>query len=283
MKPNEIPVDVTIIDILSDSSYALEHIKGAQNFSVYENAFMDKIQEAFTPDDKLVVYGLNNKTEEAQRAHYLLTQAGYEADILDGGLEAWKDAGLPLEYSDGLTPMVGEYKVAPETSRVEWTGRNIGNKHTGNIKVKSGYLKFEDGVPTEGSVVIDMDTINNVDLDPEYKPMLEGHLKSHDFFAVEKYPTAQIDVTGVEEILGPISGPNYRITADLTIKGITNKVSFSAFVHEKEGQAVMNAHFDIDRSLWDIKYGSERFFSRLGIHLIDDTISLDVILFGDKG
>lgn len=284
MKPNEIPADVTIIDILSDSSYALEHIKGAKNFSVYETAFMDKIQEAFTPDDKLLVYGFNNKTEEAQRAQYLLTQAGYEADILDGGLVAWKEAGLPVEAIDGLTtPMVGEYKVVPETSRVEWTGRNIGNKHTGNIKVKSGYLKFEDGVPKEGSVVIDMDTINNVDLDPEFKPMLEAHLKSHDFFAVEKYPTAQIDVTGVEEILGLISAPNYRVTADLTIKDIANKVSFLAFVHEKEGQAVMNAHFDIDRSLWDIKYGSERFFSRLGIHLIDDTISLDVILFGEKG
>jgi len=63
MKPNEIPADRTIIDILSDSSYALEHIKGAQNFSVYEIAFMDKIQEAFKPDDKLVVYGLNNKSE----------------------------------------------------------------------------------------------------------------------------------------------------------------------------------------------------------------------------
>jgi len=87
-----------MIDVLSDSSYALEHIEGAKNFSVYEMAFLDNMRKEFPDKDApITLYGLNDETEEAPRAKYILDASGYTAvGILKGGLEGWKKAGKPI-------------------------------------------------------------------------------------------------------------------------------------------------------------------------------------------
>ena len=100
------------------------------------------------------------------------------------------------------------------------------------------------------------------------KAGLEGHLKSDDFFSVDKFPEASIKLISVKEKTDALgSQANYNITAELTIKGITNEISFEGYINPKSDGISLSAHFDIDRTKWDIKYGSEVFFAKLGIIL----------------
>ena len=281
VKPKQVPEGATILDVLSDSSYELEHIHSAKNYSIYELAFSEKIEKDF-PDKKtpLYIYGYSNKTGESERADYVLGSMGYgEIYVIDGGLTAWEEAGLPVVKGKPAEISDGVYSVLNDESTIEWTGRNIGNKHVGSIRIKDGSFLIEDGAPLNGKIIVDMSSINNFDQEGEWKEMLVNHLKSSDFFDVEKHPTAEIALVEANRIEGPASRPNYHIEADLTIKGITERIGFEAQIHEKEGMIVLNAHLDVDRSKHNVTYGSEKFFARLGIHLIDDMISFDVILF----
>ena len=137
-----------------------------------------------------------------------------------------------------------------------------------------------DGPDISGRLVIDMEQIYNWDLNNAlYNSMLVRHLKSKDFFEVEEYPEAVIEIVSCELLNSGYSGDyNYKIFANLTIKDVTREVDFFATVREKDGGLSFNAHFDIDRSKWNVKYGSEKFFARLGMHVVSDLISFDVIL-----
>ena len=80
-------------------------------------------------------------------------------------------------------------------SVVEWTGKKIGGSHTGAIKLKSGNLGLKGGDIIGGIVVMDMNSITNTDLTDEgYNQKLVGHLKSDDFFGVEKFPAATLTI-----------------------------------------------------------------------------------------
>lgn len=279
-----IPKQALLIDILSDASFAKEHIRGAKNFCVYEIAFLDKMQASY-PDKKQLIclYGWSDKTEEAARAYYLLAKAGYEnVWILEGGLKAWKDSGRKIESGDGSEQLEGTFAINLKESVVEWSGRNIGKKHTGTIPIKDGLFSFRKGLLEKGEISVVMDSILNRDLTGVYREMLIRHLKSDDFFFVEKFPEAKLEFKKIKKLVRSESRSNFIIEALLTIKEITREISFEAFVHEKDDRLVINAHFDIDKSKWQIKYGSSKFFSRLGMHIVDDIISFDLILFGDR-
>ena len=77
-------------------------------------------------------------------------------------------------------------QVDSDQSSVTWVGKKIGGKHDGNVQVKSGQFKLDNDQFVSGSFVIDMTTITNTDLKDGSKEKLEGHLKSDDFFGVEK-------------------------------------------------------------------------------------------------
>lgn len=280
----DVPERCVLIDVLSGTSFAREHISGAVNFCVYEVAFLDKVQEAYPDKDQAIcLYGWSDESEEAMRAHHLLTHAGYtNLTILTGGLEKWRDDGKPIDSGEVMDQLDGVYVVDTERSRVEWMGRNIGKKHHGTIGIRSGSFAWDHDRLHDGEIVFDMTRIENIDLDDMYKATLITHLKSSDFFDVGIYPEAMLKITSVEKIDAIASVSNYRVKAVLTIKGINKEILFDAFIHYKEGDMVMNAHFDIDRTLWDVKYGSERFFSRMGIHIVDDMISFDLVIFASK-
>lgn len=280
----DVPTDSALIDILSDSSFAREHIEGAENFCVFEVVFLEKIQKAYPNKERsLCIYGWSDESGESARAHYLLTSAGYtHITILEGGLEKWKSDGKKIEEGEEIHQLDGVYIVDPTMSCIEWTGRNIGNKHVGTIMMRSGSLISDKGILQSGTIVLDMTTIANMDLDDAYKPQLEGHLKSDDFFSVNTFSEAVLEIVEAEKLESIASVPNYLIKAHLTVKGIKQNIDFLAFVHEKEDKIVINAHFDIDRTRWGVTYGSEQFFSRMGIHIVDDMISFDLILLGSK-
>ncbi|WP_276498191.1 YceI family protein [Pontibacter litorisediminis] len=172
------------------------------------------------------------------------------------------------------------YQVAQDQSNVKWHGTKVGGEHMGEIEVQSGELIVNGDQLTGGTIVIDMNTITNTDLeDAEYNGKLVGHLKSDDFFGVEKFPTATFEITSVSPVADAAAGqPNYNVEGNLTIKETTEKVSFPATVTVNEGTVNAKADVKVDRSKYDVRYGSETLLGELGDKAIADefTITFDV-------
>lgn len=161
--------------------------------------------------------------------------------------------------------------VNTETSTIHWLGKKIGGQHDGYIKLKSGVIEETSAGTISGSFVIDMTSITNTDLtDPGYNAKLVGHLKSDDFFGVASFPTATLNITNATAF----TNGKATVTADLTIKGKTESITFD--VDKKENK--YRAKIKVDRSLFDVKYGSTSFFDSLGDKAIDDIFVLNVKL-----
>lgn len=157
-------------------------------------------------------------------------------------------------------------EVNTKTSTVTWKGYKVTGSHTGNIIIKSGNLIFDNQVLYGGNFVIDMTTINVTDLDGEYKTKLEGHLKSDDFFGVTKFPTASLDFTKVKS-----TGKNsYKVTGDIVIKGKTEEINFDLSIYGSKATVTMK----IDRTKFDVRYGSTSFFNGLKDKAIYDEFDL---------
>jgi len=162
-------------------------------------------------------------------------------------------------------------EVIKNESEVKWTGKKIGGAHNGAIELKSGYFEFNNDQIVGGEVVIDMNTISNSDLEDEgYKAKLVGHLKSDDFFGVEKYPTSTFVITKATKFVNGKA----TVSGKLTIKGKTQDLSFDVV---KEGNAYA-AQLEVDRSKFDVRYGSNSFFDNLGDKAINDIFVLDIKL-----
>ncbi len=166
----------------------------------------------------------------------------------------------------------------PASSVVKWEGKKVTGRHEGNIKLKSGDLLMNGKDIKGGEFVLDMASISDSDLkDAEYNKKLITHLSSEDFFNVVKYPTAVLKIKNAKSVEG-LTGPTYEITGDLTIKDKTNEVKFPAMVKIKDGKTTATANITIDRTKWEIKYGSGKFFAGLGDKVISDEFKLDVAL-----
>ena len=160
----------------------------------------------------------------------------------------------------------GTVEVKVEKSSVTWKGYKVTGSHKGKIALKEGTLTFNEGKLTGGEFVIDMATIENTDMEGEYKTKLEGHLKSEDFFGVEKYPTALLTFKNVKS-----TGKNsYEVVGDLTIKDITKPVTFELSVYGNKA----TANVKIDRTKYDVRYGSTSFFDDLQDKAIYDEFDL---------
>ena len=179
------------------------------------------------------------------------------------------------EFSDTTT-----MKVKGDHNFINWTGYKIGGQHTGKISVSTGELIFIDGAFKGGSFEIDMNSITNTDITDEgTNAKLVGHLKSPDFFGVEKHPTGKFVIDKVIAY-GP-SGENqkkYKVAGSLTIKGITKPIKFVTTYYDYETSISISARIDFDRSDFDIRYGSGTFFDDIGDKVIYDNVLLDVSL-----
>jgi polyisoprenoid-binding protein YceI len=174
---------------------------------------------------------------------------------------------------------VQNYKVDVNESKVTWVGRKVTGEHNGNIKLSNGTILFDRTSLRGGTFVMDMTTITCNDLQGNSNKNLVNHLRSDDFFSVEKNPTAMFAVTNLSARNNAKAGTaNYIVTGDLTIKGITNQISFPAFVSVKKGVATAKATMKFDRTKWDIKFRSGNFFENLGDKAIQDDVELNVEL-----
>lgn len=171
------------------------------------------------------------------------------------------------------------YTVNTSDSNVQWKGYKVTGEHYGVVNIQSGTLQFEDGALTGGSFVIDMSTITCLDLQGKMADKLVGHLKSDDFFGVANHPTANFEITKVVSRGTP---GDYKITGNLTIKETTKEIKFLANVTETDGNAMATADIQIDRSEFDVRYGSGSFFDGLGDKTIYDEFDMKIKLVANQ-
>ncbi len=173
------------------------------------------------------------------------------------------------------------YKVDTQQSKLRWTGKKVTGEHTGLVPISGGTVLLTDnGRLKGGTFEISLKDLTVTDLtDPDYNAKLVGHLKNDDFFAVEKYPTAQFAITSV----APTGDGNYDVTGKLTIKGITNDVKFPAQVKTEPGKLMATGKVTVDRTKYNIKFRSKNFFENLGDKAINDDFTLDVTLVATPG
>lgn len=188
--------------------------------------------------------------------HILFT---FAAIVLAGGI-SFAQTIVPLNKDSGT---------------VEWEGRKIGGSHNGEINIKAGSLKFVDGKLADAHVKIDMTSIVNLDQeDPENNQKLVNHLKSSDFFGVEKYPVAAFKSTSIENQ----GSGKYLVKGDMTIKGQTHPIEFVTTIDKKGNKFSAKSTFEVDRSKYNVRYGSESFFDNLGDNVIYDDFEISFVI-----
>lgn len=154
------------------------------------------------------------------------------------------------------------------TSKLQWTGKKILGMHTGAVAFSSGSVSLAKNIPVAGMFTINMTTITS-----DAGEKLITHLKSEDFFNVSGFNNAILKLMKIT----PASGTNmYDVVAALTIKGITNAITFPAVIVVTDAQVTAKASFTIDRTKWNIKYGSASVFADIGDKAIEDKIGFDV-------
>jgi polyisoprenoid-binding protein YceI len=174
-------------------------------------------------------------------------------------------------------------KVNTTESKVNWLAKKVTGQHEGYVKIKTGEITVEQNKLVGGTVIVDMTTLDATDLQGEYHDKLVGHLKSNDFFGTETFNSAILVIKSATPIANAKVGENnYTIVADLTIKGITKEVTFPAVVIIDKTKVTANAEVKINRTLYDIKYGSASFFEGIGDKAIDDTFKLNVSIVAQK-
>ena len=275
---------VTLVDVLPEEYFAAQHLPGARRACVYEVDFLEQINQlGVSPSDELILYGAGDGSLDSAVAAEKLEGAGFtNVIVFNGGRAEWKNVGGALEGDPMLAPAVVQpenrpYLIDSDKSTVEWVGRSLTSTHRGLVSIAKGELTLHNGQLASGHIELDMRSISNTDIeDASMREVLNAHLKSDDFFDVEHFPTATLTLHSASPLAGATPGsPNFDLAADLTIKGITHPIEFPAIIavgSDKTLTAV--AQVEIDRTRWNVLYGSGRFFKMLGKHLVNDAIDL---------
>jgi polyisoprenoid-binding protein YceI len=170
------------------------------------------------------------------------------------------------------TPSPTTFKVDAAKSSFKWTGKKLAGTHWGYVKFTDGSLQIQKGALVGGTFNVDMNTIDCQDTQGEWGQKLVGHLKSDDFFNAEKFPKSTLFIKSVTA-----KGANqYDVVADLTIKGVSKDVKFTATVTTTGETTTATANFSIDRTAYGIRYGSGSFFDNLGDKAIDNNFNVEV-------
>jgi polyisoprenoid-binding protein YceI len=171
-----------------------------------------------------------------------------------------------------ITNTSAQTKLSADTtkSKLSWLGEKVTGQHTGTIKLQSGWINWKDNKIVSGEFDIDMRSLK----DSESNARLEGHMKSDDFFGVEKFPLAKLVITGSS----PFDKGSGTVDGTLTIKDSTNPIEFKAAVQKNTDGTWFFANIVVDRTKYNIRYGSGTFFDNLGDKTIYDDFNLKVNL-----
>jgi len=184
------------------------------------------------------------------------------------------------EVATEVTEVSTKYLVDTEASNIMWKGFKPTGTHTGTIKVESGVFTMNGDAIESGSFLIDMNSLYVTDLpeDDENHGKLTGHLKSPDFFDVEAFPASAFEVTGFTNENGKM-----MLSGNLKMKDTENNISIPVTVTENNDSITITSEtFTVDRSKWNVKYGSKSFFDDLGDKFINDDMELQITITANK-
>jgi polyisoprenoid-binding protein YceI/rhodanese-related sulfurtransferase len=290
LKENEPPV---LLHVLPEESYSREHLPGAHRATVYEVDFLDQARQA-APDANrpVVVYGAGAESKEASVAGDKLQKNGY-TNVWEfaGGLKEWRKQAFPVEGQPSADehepqPLSGSFRLDLEKSVIRWTGANLASSHAGTLHFNDGTFDLHNGRLIDARFEINMQSLACDDLkDPQLNQMLIAHLSSDDFFDIAKYPTARFVLSTADPLAAVTPGsPNYRMTGELTVKGVTDQITFPAIIGQTDSSTLAaQAHLEFDRTRWDVQYGSGKFFASLGKHLVNDLVHLHLVIAAMPG
>lgn len=163
--------------------------------------------------------------------------------------------------------------IVNSQSNVNWVGKKVTGAHDGTIAIKEGNFIFNNGKLTDGSVIIDTNSITILDItDSETNAQFAGHLASDDFFSIKKFPTASLEITKTTEQ----TPANYLVEGNLTIKGISHFIAFNLEININQNVLKAIGKIVIDRTKYDMKFRSGNFFTNLGDTLIYNEFELNV-------
>jgi rhodanese-related sulfurtransferase/polyisoprenoid-binding protein YceI len=271
-----------LIDVRLKDDFEEAHIPNAMSNCVFEVAFLERMTAE--KSQPIVVYGADSKSYESRVAAEKLSRAGYKnvSDYREG-IRGWEEAGgsvtrnKPRQHDPQITD--GRYDIDLKESFIEWSGRNLLNRHHGRIGFRSGSLTIAQGRLTGGEFVIDLKqivcfTLQGTDL----HDVLIRHLQSDDFFDIERFPEARFLIQHTKQIEGATAGhPNLEITGELSLKDVSAPITFLATAGvTSDSKGAAQAVLSFDRTQWNVIYGSARFFHRIGMHLVNDLIDLDM-------
>lgn len=159
------------------------------------------------------------------------------------------------------------------TSSIGWLAKKVTGEHNGTVGISAGALNVDGNKLIGGNFTIDLKSIKDLDItDANYNQKFIGHISSGDFFEVEKFPTATFVITKVA---------GNQVTGNLTVKGITKSITFPAEIAVKGGKVSAKANITIDRTDFNIRYGSKKFFESIGDKAIYDDFALTVSLVSE--
>jgi polyisoprenoid-binding protein YceI len=181
---------------------------------------------------------------------------------------------------NGLSQTPSNFAVDVSQSSVKWYGYYIFSfgEHYGSLELKKGTLTVTNDQITGGSFEIDMTTLRNLDMkEDDGGKSLSDHLKGDDFFSVDKFPLALFEIERIEKIKdAQAHQPNFDVTGKLTLKGISNSLTFPAEIIVQNNELVATAKFKFDRTKWNVQYGSGKFFADVGDGALSDAIGIEL-------
>lgn len=203
------------------------------------------------------------------------------------GVESENTAGTPA-------PMPNDALIfGMKDATIVWIGsKSTGSTHTGTLKGKTGSVAYKDGTIVAGNIEIDMKSLSSTDLTGKDKAKLEGHLKSSEFFDIEKYPTAKFEIVKISPLdantertasMKSLVKLTNMMTGNLTIKGVTRSVTVPVNINLKATSVkITSSMFGIDRSLWGVNYDIGTISGAVKEAIVDDRISLQLNFEGVK-
>jgi polyisoprenoid-binding protein YceI len=184
-----------------------------------------------------------------------------------------------------ITSMVGPapkstHTIDPGKSSVIWTGSKVAGSHTGGIAISTGTLTMDGDLLVAADITMNMASITCTDLTSEgSNAKLVSHLKGPDFFAVEDHPNATFRTRSVERISDSAGASTYKISGDLSIKGVTQTNTFEVIANSGPAGVEASGTIRFDRTKYGIRYGSGSFFDGLGDRMISDEVVLKFEVF----
>ena len=172
---------------------------------------------------------------------------------------------------------MAKFKIQQTSSTVNWTGKKVLGLHTGSINIANGFIEMTDDNMVGGEIEIDMTSIVITDIeDKKTHDDFLAHLLNDDFFSVDKFKTAKLTITGSSKI----ESNKFKIDGNLTIKDISHSISFISSIEIFTDTLHSLGEVVIDRTLYNIRYGSGKFIDNLGDKLIYDDFVLQFKLVG---